>query len=276
MVAADADTENWFLLMDPAWQPEREDEAPPVRAVVGLWPVDPDGVVGRFRTNPSYEPSDPDSPSDPLDAVLRLLMRGEAESDQLRLLLRDSLFDLAMNGDGRPLVMRSPDDVPCVVVATSEPHRRRVSSPDWRRLDLADLVDLLADDLDVLINPGGPAAVRLLGDFMRRTRVMSEEDVAAAYERFRDGRTLEVVPWEVPPEPNAEWPSEGSAEGAAEGSADGEAPVEEHPAGEGEPAAHPAAGAVVEAPTAVGVGDVDLTTAVEPGVPAGQRPSSES
>ncbi|MGM1060378.1 type VII secretion system-associated protein [Saccharothrix sp. Mg75] len=199
MVAADADTENWFLLMDPTWQPESEDEAPPLEAVVGLWPVEPEGQVGRFRANPSYVPSDPDSPTDPLDAVLRLLMKGEAEAEQLQLLLRDSLFDVAMNGDERPLVMRSPDDVPCVVIATSEVNRRRVFSPEWQRIDLSDLVVMLADGVDVLFNPGGPASARLLGDFMRRTHVMTEEDVAAAYEKFRDGRTLEVVPWDVPP-----------------------------------------------------------------------------
>ncbi|WP_063741530.1 type VII secretion system-associated protein [Saccharothrix syringae] len=199
MVAADADTENWFLLMDPSWQPESEDDPPPLEAVVGLWPVEPEGGVGRFRANPSYVPSDPQSPTDPLDAVIRLLMKGEAEADQLQLLLRDSLFDIAMNGDGRPLVMRSPDDVPCVAVTTSEVHRRRVASPEWQRIDLDDLVVFLGDEVDVLFNPGGPASVRLLGDFMRRTHAMSEEEVAAAYERFRDGRTLEVVPWDVPP-----------------------------------------------------------------------------
>ncbi|WP_367129236.1 type VII secretion system-associated protein [Saccharothrix sp. HUAS TT1] len=195
----DADTENWFLLMDPSWAPETQDEAPPLHAVVGLWPVSPEGEVGRFRTNPSYVPSNPTSPHDPLDAVMRLLLRGEAEVEHLQMLLRDTLYDLAMNGDGRPLVMNSPDDVPCTVVATSEGHRGRVSSPEWRRVDLTDLVELLADGVDVLFNPGGPASVRLAGEFIRRTLVMSEEEVRAAYDSLHDDRPLEVLPWEVPP-----------------------------------------------------------------------------
>ncbi|XVS67731.1 type VII secretion system-associated protein [Actinosynnema sp. CA-299493] len=198
----DSDVENWFLMMDPTWEPESEDEAPPLEAVVGLWPVLPDGGVGPFRANPSYVPSDPDSPADPLDAVLRMLIRGEAEAEQLQLMLRDSLFDIAMNGDERPLILRSPDDVPCVVIATAEVHRRRVSSPEWRRIDLTELVTLLADDVDVLFNPGGPASARLIGDFMRRALTLPEEQVNAAYERFREGRTLEVLPWDVPPAPS--------------------------------------------------------------------------
>ena len=34
----DSPLENWFLLMDPAWSPAKENEAPPIEAVVGLWP----------------------------------------------------------------------------------------------------------------------------------------------------------------------------------------------------------------------------------------------
>ncbi|XVS67755.1 type VII secretion system-associated protein [Actinosynnema sp. CA-299493] len=195
----DADVENWFLLMDHTWEPQSQDEAPPLEAVVGLWPVHPDGRVGPFRTNPAYFPGDPDSPADPMDALLRQVINGQAQAEQFQLLLRDSLFDIAMNGDDRPLVMLSPDDVQCVVITTSEVHRQRVSSPDWRRIDLADLVNLLADDVDVLFNPGGPASARLFGDFMRRALAMTDDELAEAYERFRKTDVLEVTPWEVPP-----------------------------------------------------------------------------
>lgn len=192
--------ENWFLLMDPGWRPASENEPPPLGAIVGLWPVDGGGKVGKFRANPEYAPADDNSPSDPLDAVLRLVLQGRATPEHIQLLLRDSLFDIAMNGDGRPLVMKSPDDIRCVVVATGEPHRRRIASPDWRRIDLAELAELLAEDTDVLFNPAGPAAVRLTGEFMRASLVMDDEQVAELYANSSQGGSgMRVVPWEPVP-----------------------------------------------------------------------------
>ncbi|WP_370948073.1 type VII secretion system-associated protein [Amycolatopsis sp. cg5] len=171
--------DNWFLLMDPAWRPAAENATPPIESVVGLWPVESDGKLGRFRPNPAYVPSSEDAPSDPLDAVLRLSQQGRAKTDHIQLMLRDTLFDIAMNGDGRPLITKSPDGNACVVVASGELHRARITAPEWLRIDLEDLVSLLADDVDVLINPGGPAAVRLTGDFMRETMLLDDEPVAA-------------------------------------------------------------------------------------------------
>ena len=194
---AEGPLENWFLLMDPAWRPTSENDPPPIEAVVGLWPVEDEGKIGKFRANPEYVPADENSPSDPLDAVLRLVLQGRAEAEHIQLMLRDTLFDIAMNGDGRPLVTKSPDDILCVVVATGEPHRQRIASPDWRRIDLDELVELLADEVDVLFNPGGPASVRLTGDFMRETLMMDDEQVAEIYANSnQDANGLRVVPWE--------------------------------------------------------------------------------
>lgn len=103
-----------------------------------------------------------DEPADPLDALLRRAMRGDAPIEELRQQLRDAPLDLAMNGDGRPLVVGS-----CVVVATSDGQRSRTFAPQWQRVDLAGLAGLLPDDADVSINPGGPAPVRLAGGFIR-------------------------------------------------------------------------------------------------------------
>ncbi|ONI76979.1 hypothetical protein ALI144C_33200 [Actinosynnema sp. ALI-1.44] len=194
---ADSPVDNWLLLMDPSWTPSAEGEAPPLDAVVGLWPVEDGGKLGKFRANPEYVPADAGSPSDPLDAVLRLVLHGRAEVEHIQLVLRDSLFDVAMNGDGRPLITKSPDDVPCVVVATGEPHRQRISSPEWRRIDLDELVVLLADGVDVLFNPAGPASVRLTGDFIRETLMMQDERVAELYANHQDTNGLRVVSWEA-------------------------------------------------------------------------------
>lgn len=195
-----AQVENYFLLMDPDWRPATEDEVPDLDAVVGLWPVADNGGLGAFRSNPDYRPRDADSAADPLDAIFRMAVRGQAEAEQIQLILRDTLFDVALNGDDRPLVVRSPDDVSCVVIATSAPQRQRASAPQWRRIDLTDLVSLLPDGVDVLFNPAGPVPFRLIGDFIRETLLMSDEEVAEAREVVRASlpdQGLTVLPWVV-------------------------------------------------------------------------------
>jgi len=169
-------TEDFSLLLDPDWRPQPGDgDVPPAEAVIGAWPLDADGSIGPFRGNPGYAPRDGDAAADPLDAVLRLTMRGRMEPGQLQLMLRDALLQVGLNGDGRPLVVRSPDDVRCVVVATGPQQVRRISAPQWRRMDLTGVVSLLPDDVDVLVNPGGPVPFRLTGDFLREALVTGDE-----------------------------------------------------------------------------------------------------
>lgn len=171
------DEPDGYVLVDPLWQPESEDDVPPLDAVIGLWPFDQDGGVGKFQGNPGYRPADANAPSDPLDAVLRLLVRDEASVAELRSMLRNTLFDLAV-ADGRPLETTAPDGARCVLVATGAPHRARLRVPGWRRIDLEELVLVLADRVDVLVNPIGPASLRLTGEFMRET-VLTDDAVAA-------------------------------------------------------------------------------------------------
>ncbi|WP_110495026.1 type VII secretion system-associated protein [Amycolatopsis antarctica] len=186
--------DNRLLFVDPAAAPPAKGEQPPTESIVGEWPVE-DGKAGRFRANPGYVPAGADSPSDPIDAILRLLAREEAEPDQVRLLIRDCTFQIAMNGDGRPLIVRSQDGILCAVVATAETQRRRIASPEWIHGDVEELVDLLSDDVDVLFNPGGPAAARLAGSFVRSARTLEDGDVDAAYAGFLE-RGVEVPPGE--------------------------------------------------------------------------------
>jgi len=191
---------DFFVLMDPDWRPGPGDDVPPLEAVIGAWPLAADGSVGAFHGNPDYAPRDGAAATDPLDAVLRLTMRGSMAAGQLQVMMRDAQFEVALNGDERPLVVKSPDGVRCVVLATGKRQQRRVSAPDWRRMDLTGVVSLLPDDVDVLINPGGPVPFRLTGDFLRETMFMSDDDVAGAYEAFRaqdPGRGVEVLPWVV-------------------------------------------------------------------------------
>ena len=173
-----ADEETWMVLMDPAWHTENQDEPPPLESVVGMWPVEENGSVGRFRSNPEYRPSDESAPVDPLDAVFRLLLRGPGQVEQIRAMLGDVLLDVAFNGDGRPLVIRSPDGLPCVVAVSSMRYGTGTVAWEWRQVDLGELVDLLADGVDVLFNPGASAAIRLTGDFLRATAALTEAELA--------------------------------------------------------------------------------------------------
>ncbi|SFR30084.1 hypothetical protein SAMN04488564_12720 [Lentzea waywayandensis] len=171
--------DQWVFLIDPAWQapepaaPDSGDDAgnaefegPPLEAVVGGWLVTGDGAMGRFRANPDYRPSEPGSPTDPVDATLQLLMRGEVDSDALFAVIRESVFDVALDEDGRPIIAPSPDDVPSLLVSTAPAQRFRVRTGNWRaEVTAAELGELLQEyDVDVLFNPGGPASIRLIGD----------------------------------------------------------------------------------------------------------------
>jgi hypothetical protein len=161
----------WVLLVDPAWRPVGGTEVagPPLAAVVGGWLAGADGSVSRFEANPVYQPSSPDSPTDPLDASLRLMSRGEVDFDRLSAVLRESVLAVALGTRGEPLVAPAPDDVPSLLVTTAHVHRARVRAESWLEVSAAELAVLLRDvEVDVLINPGAPACTRLLAETVER------------------------------------------------------------------------------------------------------------
>ena len=193
----EAGESNWYLLMDPQWTPTAAETEPPVGSIMGWWPVGEDGELGRFRGNPGYEPSDPDSPADPLDGLFRLLTARRAEPDQLRLLLRDSEFDVALGPGGGPLIVQSPDHVSCLLVATSPVYR--LSSPQvgsWRRVGIEQLTGLVPDGVDVLFNPGSPGSLRLVAGFLRSARQPTAEQLASARTSMA-GEDLRILGWRV-------------------------------------------------------------------------------
>jgi hypothetical protein len=171
-----AGDDQWVFLIDPAWQaPEpaadsEGAEGPPMDAVVGGWLVTADGTVGTFSANPGYRPSQPGSPTDPVDATLQLLVRGEADSDALFAVIRESVFDVALDEDGKPIIAPAPDDVLSLLVSTAPAQRFRVQTDNWRASVTAkELADLLREhEVDLLLNPGGPASIRLIGDVFSR------------------------------------------------------------------------------------------------------------
>ncbi|WP_435206584.1 type VII secretion system-associated protein [Micromonospora sp. bgisy143] len=170
---------NWLLLTDARWSAPDEGTAettdvPPVEVIVGGWLVEPDGTVGRFTANPLYRPEDPASPTSPVDAAASLVATGRAGVDVVLLALRDSLVDVALDSAGAVIVAPAPDDVPCVLVATGAVDRGRVDAADWRQVDLNELLTLLPDGVDVLLNPGGRRAMRLIADALQDIAVEGE------------------------------------------------------------------------------------------------------
>ncbi|MEU4470086.1 type VII secretion system-associated protein [Micromonospora sp. NPDC023888] len=168
-----ADQRNWMLLLDSDWDGPGDDDpdaadVPPVEAIVGGWLVDDDGTVGEFESNPLYRPRNADSPTSPVDAAVKLVAAGRADADLVLLALRDSLVDLALDEAGDVLVASAPDGVTCVLVVTSAADQVRIDDvPQWRQVDVYELLRLLPSGLDVLLNPAGPRAMRLLASALR-------------------------------------------------------------------------------------------------------------
>lgn len=156
------DEQRWALVLDPAWQPAAEGEAPPIEAVLGAWALDSDGVTGPFRANPGYVPSGPGSPTDPVDAAVRGAARGEHDEAAVLATMRDALFGIALDEQGAAIVAPAPDDVPSVLVTTAPAHTWRVDAPTWQEITAKDLADSLpAEGVDLLLNPGAPESMRI-------------------------------------------------------------------------------------------------------------------
>jgi len=157
-----------FMLIDSEWEPTDEAPDPPTEAVIGAWLVSPDGVRGRFQPNPVYRPSKPGSPLDPVDAVLGLLANGEIDADVLPVVLRDVMFGVAVDEQGSAIVRSAPDGAPAILVTTSYGHRARVDAAGWLDVTLVQLAAALpVRGVDVLLNPGAPASMRVLADAIR-------------------------------------------------------------------------------------------------------------
>jgi hypothetical protein len=165
----------WTFMVDPAWRPAGDKDEPPWEAVVGGWFVQEDGEVSLFRPNPSYQPSRPDLPTDPLDVSLQLRGRGNGDADDVLAALQDVLLGVAVDEQGMALVAPAPDDVLSVLVTTAPRHRARVDAAGWRDVTLAQLAEALpTEGVDVLLNPGAPASMRLTADTVRRTVAETE------------------------------------------------------------------------------------------------------
>ena len=161
-ITGEAPEDQWVVLIDSGWEPEDEQDQPPESAVVGAWYVEPDGSTGTFRSNPSYLPSSPDSPTDPVDASLRLVMRGQLPVEELLATLPGSLLIIGLDEQDVPIITRAPDGSPSVLVLSALAHAHRLTVPSWREVTAEGLADSLPEQgVDVLLNPGAPASTRI-------------------------------------------------------------------------------------------------------------------
>ncbi|GAA4545082.1 type VII secretion system-associated protein [Amycolatopsis samaneae] len=169
-------SDRWIFMIDPAWQAADENGQPPLASVVGGWYVDDDGETGLFHPNPDYQPSEPGLPTDPVDAALQLVVRGEIDGDELLKSLPDITYGVALDEDGTPVVALSPDDVPSVLVTTAPAHRARVNVSGWTEVTASGLAEALPDEgIDVLLNPGAPASMRLLAGAFKESATAAAE-----------------------------------------------------------------------------------------------------
>jgi hypothetical protein len=159
--------DNWFVLLDPQWRPASPDAAPPQEAIAGGWMVDEDGKPGPFQPNPNYVPGDDSTPTDPTDALLRLINRGEDVGDQLIPTVRDSVVEIAVDDEDQPLVSQAPDGVLSVLVATAPLQRTALPIERWWPVVGSRLPEVVPEGVDILLNPDGPAAFRLSTDALR-------------------------------------------------------------------------------------------------------------
>jgi hypothetical protein len=160
-----------LLLIDSEWRPTPEEPDPPMEALLGAWEV-VDGAVGRFQPNPVYRPLMPNSPLDPVDAVLRHLPDSVGD---LPSVLRTTTLGIALDGQGVALVQPAPDGVPAVLVATSHGHRNVPGVPRWADITVRQLATALPVGVDVLLNPAGPAPMRLLASAIRNIAAQNED-----------------------------------------------------------------------------------------------------
>jgi hypothetical protein len=157
-----------LLMLDSAWEPAGDEQEAPAEVIVGAWLMTGEGEVGRFLPNPYYRPASPESPLDPLDAVLRQLARQEGETKHLADVLRHTTFTIALDERGAALVEPAPDGASVVLAASSPGHEDHVKAAHWREVTLAELAAALpAAGVDVLINPCAPVSMRFYADTVR-------------------------------------------------------------------------------------------------------------
>lgn len=163
--------DNWFVLLDPDWQPGTSTESPPADAIVGGWRMLEDDTIGPFEPNPVYTPRSESTPTDPVDALLRLIASGRLDlGDDLIARIRDSVIEIGCDAADQMLVGVAPDGAPCIPVVTAAVHKQSVDIEHWVPVLGAMLPEVVPPGIDILLNPGGSAQFRLITSALRPAR----------------------------------------------------------------------------------------------------------
>lgn len=161
---------HWYVLFDPGWNGDPTHGNPPLTVIVGGWRFAVDGGLGPFQPNPHYRPLTSETPTDPIDALLRLVRTekaGDACSAQIIPTLNHTVIGIACDDQSRPLIAFSPDDRPCTVVVTAEVHKKRLDVQHWVSIIGSNLPNVLPNDTDVWFNPSSAHQFRLDGSILR-------------------------------------------------------------------------------------------------------------
>lgn len=163
--------DGWLVLPKPDWKPSAPTDSLPTDAMVGGWQLDEEGRPGPFQPNPHYVPADKATPTDPMHELLCLAASGQGDGigDQLLSTLRNTVVEFACDGSDRLLVGPSPDGVACAAVVTAAVHKRRLGEARWVSVLGSKLPEIVPAGLDILINPGDPAQIRLLTGALRES-----------------------------------------------------------------------------------------------------------
>lgn len=160
MEAEAGQRDDWMVLVDPHWQSAGCPQAPPPEAIIGGWLLDKEGNPGLFQPNPQYVPAD-DKPSDPVDAVMRLVARGADIGSEIIFAVRDGVVEIGCDADDQPLIGCAPDGAACVVVVTAAVHKRGIDVEHWNPIPGAQLPQIVPEGVDIMLNPGSPVALQL-------------------------------------------------------------------------------------------------------------------
>ncbi|MFF5923385.1 type VII secretion system-associated protein [Streptomyces flavochromogenes] len=177
---------SWYVLPEQGheFRATTEDPDLPSDLTVGGWPLDEEGRLGPFETNPHYVPDSVTKATDPVHALLRLFSQGEGQGsvDRFLALLRHTVLEVACGDDGQPLLVTAPDGTPCLPVVTAAIHTRRLPPARWERVLGRTLPEIAPRGVDILLNPGDKAQFRLLTEGLR-----SESSRPRRWRRVRRG-----------------------------------------------------------------------------------------
>ncbi|MYS24776.1 SseB protein N-terminal domain-containing protein [Streptomyces sp. DvalAA-14] len=191
-VRARPSAESWLYSIDPGYDP---DAAVPPHAVIGAWPVDPDGEPGEFVANPGYRPSqlsllftDPAAgpgeggtgarggdpagpgleagvPTDPVDAAMRRAAAGHGSEAAVLDALAGTTVYLPANDAGEPTAYQD-EDGPYVTVLT-DPRQAPPASARLLPVGASELLGLLPDETTLWINPESEVSIEVPGARLR-------------------------------------------------------------------------------------------------------------